>query len=426
MSKLTIKEYKNDAIGERYLHGTHSSGLQIFICPKEAYSSAYALFGTRYGSIDTKFRRGGGDFVEVPEGIAHFLEHKLFESEDGDAFARYAKTGASANAYTSFDRTCYLFSCSERFHESFEILLDFVQSPYFTKETVDKEQGIIGQEIRMYDDNPDWRVFFNLLVCMYKNHPVRIDIAGTVDSIAEIDDKLLYECYNTFYNLNNMFICIAGNIDVDAAIEQIEKALKPAEPVEIERGLFDEPAGVVKVRNDQKLAVSLPLFCLGFKELCDTPERSLQEKIATNLLLEIIAGEASPLYRTLLDKGLINKNFGCEYFTGHGYAAPIFQGESKDPDKVAQAVKDEIARLKKDGIDSASFEGARRAHYGRSIMRFNSVQSIASGLTESAMHGDGFFDDLTVYGSITVRDVAARLSIFKDTAVSLSVISPAD
>ena len=190
--------FTDQKLGESYIKAVHPSGLTVYICEKPAYASAYALFGTKYGSIDTRFRVKGGDWVDVPEGIAHFLEHKLFESEEGDAFTRYAETGAYANAFTSFDRTCYLFSCSGRFADSFAILLDFVQSPYFTKETVDKEQGIIGQEIRMYDDDPDWRVLFNLLTAMYKNHPVRIDIAGTVDSIAQIDDKLLYTCYNTF------------------------------------------------------------------------------------------------------------------------------------------------------------------------------------------------------------------------------------
>ena len=188
------------------------NGLQVYVVEKEDYSSAYALFGTRYGSVDTVFSRDNENFTAVPEGIAHFLEHKLFESEDGDAFTRYAETGAYANAFTSFDRTCYLFSCSDNFEKNLDILLDFVQNPYFTEQTVKKEQGIIGQEIRMYEDSPSWRVLFNMLSAMYQNHPVRIDIAGTVDSIAKIDANLLYECYNTFYHPSNMFICIAGNV----------------------------------------------------------------------------------------------------------------------------------------------------------------------------------------------------------------------
>ncbi len=211
------KQIFESEIGESYIKAVHPSGLKIYILEKPQYNSAYAVFGTKYGSIDTCFSVNG-EKTQVPEGIAHFLEHKLFESEDGDAFTKYAATGAYANAYTSFDRTCYLFSCSDRFYDNLGILLDFVQSPYFTAETVQKEQGIIGQEIRMYDDSPDWRVMFNMLLAMYKNHPVRIDIAGTVESIAEIDDKLLYKCYNTFYNPSNMFICIAGNVNSEKVL----------------------------------------------------------------------------------------------------------------------------------------------------------------------------------------------------------------
>ena len=209
---MNINEIKSDILNEKYYKINHPSGLTVYVLPKENYSSAYAVFGTKYGSIDTRFKRSDSDkWTEVPEGIAHFLEHKLFESEDLDAFERYAKTGASANAYTSFDKTCYLFQCSSNFKENLKILLDFVQNPYFTPQTVQKEQGIIGQEITMYYDVPGWMSTFNLLRCLYKNHPVRIDIAGTVDSIAQITDKLLYDCYNTFYNLHNMALVVVGN-----------------------------------------------------------------------------------------------------------------------------------------------------------------------------------------------------------------------
>ncbi|WP_312640611.1 EF-P 5-aminopentanol modification-associated protein YfmH, partial [Hydrogenoanaerobacterium sp.] len=226
MNKTVIS---SERLGENYVKIKHSSGLTMLLCPKPQFSSAYALFGAEIGSIDTTFKTSkDNDFVTVPAGIAHYLEHKLFESEDGDAFERYAKTGASANAYTSFDKTAYLFSCADNFKESIEILLDFVTHPYFTEETVRKEQGIIGQEIKMYDDNPDWRVLFNLLGALYVNNPVRVDIAGTVESIAEIDADLLYRCYNTFYNLNNMVLVVAGNFEIDTVLEAADRILKPA------------------------------------------------------------------------------------------------------------------------------------------------------------------------------------------------------
>ena len=242
-------------IGESYIKAVHPSGLKIYILEKPQYNSAYAVFGTKYGSIDTCFTVNGEE-TRVPEGIAHFLEHKLFESEDGDAFTKYAATGAYANAYTSFDRTCYLFSCSDRFYDNLGILLDFVQSPYFTEQTVAKEQGIIGQEIRMYDDSPEWRVMFNMLMNMYHRHPVRIDIAGTVESIAEINADLLYKCYNTFYNPSNMFVCIAGNVNAEKVLSQINGAVKTNAPHEITRNFEEEPDSVVNSCCEQKLAVA--------------------------------------------------------------------------------------------------------------------------------------------------------------------------
>ena len=292
-------------IGESYVRAELDNGLKIYILEKPRYNSSYAIFGTKYGSIDTCFSVGE-DKLEVPEGIAHFLEHKLFESEDGDAFSKYAKTGAYANAFTSFDRTCYLFSCSDKFYENLEILLSFVQSPYFTQATVNKEQGIIGQEIKMYDDSPAWRVMFNMLYAMYHNHPVRIDIAGTVDSIAKIDHNLLYKCYNTFYNPSNMFVCIAGNVDVEKVLKQIKGAVVTEKNPQIERIFEPESREVVKPYVEQSLSVGQPMFCFGYKECMEKPERSPKEKIATNLLLEILAGECSPLYKKLINENLIN------------------------------------------------------------------------------------------------------------------------
>ena len=233
-------------VGDSYWKIQHPSGLTILLYPKENCSTTYAIFGTRYGSIDNCFQRSDEPAPEtVPEGIAHYLEHKLFESEDGDAFERYAKTGASANAFTSFESTCYLFSCTDKLYESLEILLDFVQSPYFTEQTVQKEQGIIGQEIKMYDDDPSWRVMFNYLKAMYHSHPIKEDIAGTVESIAKITPELLYRCYNTFYNLGNMVLALAGNFDKEKVLEVCDRMLKPAEPVSVRR-VFSQPDSIVR------------------------------------------------------------------------------------------------------------------------------------------------------------------------------------
>ena len=423
-----IREVKSDRVGDRYYEVKHPSGLRIFVYPKEQNNSTYAVFGTRYGSVDTTFKRSDeADACTVPAGIAHYLEHKLFESEDGDAFARYAKTGANANAYTSFDVTCYLFSCTENVYESLEILLDFVQSPYFTEQTVQKEQGIIGQEIRMYDDDPQWRVMFNLLEALYHKHPVKVDIAGTVESIAQITPELLYRCYHTFYNLNNMVLCVAGNVELNKVLELCDRMLKPSKPVEIERIFEEEPREVVKTRVEQKLSVVTPLFQLGFKENAAS-HRTTKELAETEILLELMASDASPLFRRLLDAGLINESsFGYEYFEGPGYASVIFSGESKDPDRVAEEIRAETERLGRDGIDPEAFQRAKKALYGRNIAALNSVDNIANSMAVFAFAGRELYSYIDELANAKLDSVQKRLEEALDPAYSaLSVVYPVD
>ena len=418
------KQVFESSIGESYIKAELTNGLKIYIMEKPQYSSSFAIFGTKYGSVDTCFSKDGGETVCVPEGIAHFLEHKLFESEEGDVFSKFAATGASANAFTSFDRTCYLFSCSDNFYENLDILLNFVQSPYFTAETVAKEQGIIGQEIRMYDDSPAWRVMFNMLEAMYHNHPVRIDIAGTTDSIAQIDHELLYRCYETFYNPSNMYICIAGNIDAEKTLRQIEQSVIKHAPVSIERGEVDEPKTVVSNYVEQQLEVAIPLFNLGFKQKIDTPYRRLKSKVCVALLLELICGDASPLYERLMNEGLINDDFDYEYFTGCGYAAVIFGGESKDPQRVAEEIKKEIARMREEGADKKLFSAVKCSMYGDAIRRFNNVEGIAMQLAECAMLDFDLFEELKLLKTVTYDDVLRRLDVFDEQNAVLSVILP--
>ncbi len=423
-----IREVKSDRVGDRYYEVKHPSGLRIFVYPKEQNNSTYAVFGTRYGSVDTTFKRSDeADACTVPAGIAHYLEHKLFESEDGDAFARYAKTGANANAYTSFDVTCYLFSCTENVYESLEILLDFVQSPYFTEQTVQKEQGIIGQEIRMYDDDPQWRVMFNLLEALYHKHPVKVDIAGTVESIAQITPELLYRCYYTFYNLNNMVLCVAGNVELNKVLDLCDRMLKPSKPVEIERIFEEEPREVVKTRVEQKLSVVTPLFQLGFKENA-VSRRTTKELAETEILLELMASDASPLFRRLLDAGLINESsFGYEYFEGPGYASVIFSGESKDPDRVAEEIRAETERLRRDGIDPEAFQRAKKALYGRNIAALNSVDNIANSMAVFAFAGRELYSYIDELANAKLDSVQKRLEEALDPAYSaLSVVYPVD
>lgn len=419
-----IKEIKSEALGEKYFEIEHCSGLKIYVMPKENYSSSYAVFGTKYGSIDTKFKRSDSDeWTVVPEGIAHFLEHKLFESEELDAFSRYAKTGASANAYTSFDKTCYLFRCSDNFEDSLEILLDFVTHPYFTKETVEKEQGIIGQEITMYYDVAGWMSTFNLLKLLYKNHPVRIDIAGTVESIAQITDKLLYDCYNTFYNLNNMCLAVAGNVTVEQVLGVCDRMLKKAQPLEIERAFEQEPRAICGDYSEYNLTMSMPVFSFGYKEDCKNLTQDIKAIIETNILLEILAGDTSQLYNSMFEQGLINTDFSKEYFIGYGYECIMFDGESNNPEEVARRIKAAVAQLKKNGIDSEQFETVRRSMYGREIMEYNDIDGVANGLISAHFGGYSPFDAMDIFKSVTKEDVEKRLcDMMKEEYSALSVV----
>ena len=421
-----IREVKSERLGESYFEIDPPSGLKILVYPKKNYAATYAVFGTRYGSIDTEFRLNGEEkFTCVPEGIAHFLEHKLFESEDLDAFERYAKTGASANAYTSFDKTCYLFSCTGKFQESLEILLDFVTHPYFTEKTVQKEQGIIGQEIQMCRDEAGWEALFSLLRAMYKTHPVRIDIAGTVESIAEITPELLYKCYETFYNFSNMVLCVAGNVTPDEVLSVADRLLKPQKPIEIERKFHREPREVAESYTEETLSVAFPIFSLGFKEAVETPERSLREILISDIILEAVAGKTSAFYSELLEAGLINTSFESEYFCGYGYAAWIFTGESPDGREVQKRITARIRALQETGISKADFERIRKKLYGRSIMQFNDIDGIANAMVSAYFCKEGLFDETEILQSLTLDEVNARLRTALQTdCASLSVIKP--
>lgn len=419
---MEIQTLTNEFLQETYHKINHPSGLTIYVLPKEGYQTTYAVFGTDYGSVDTHFSTNGGKEINVPEGIAHFLEHKLFESEELDAFERYAKTGASANAYTSFDKTCYLFSCSDNFEESLRILLDFVKHPYFTQQTVEKEQGIIGQEIKMYQDNPDWEVLFNLLRAAYKENPVRIDIAGTVDSIAQIDAQLLYDCYNTFYNNSNMVLAVAGNTTVEQVIEIADELLEKEETVKIEKMLPGEDDGIVEAYTEKEMHVEVPKFNIGFKEKLFDP-KNLKYSIAVSIALDLICSKTTDFYAELLEKELINSSFGTEHFWGRGFNMIIFGGESEKPEEVKAALLERIAFLKENGVEAEAFEAIRRKKYGNEVKCFNDVDALANGMVNMHFCGYGLFDIFDAYRSITKEDVEEVIrNSFDEAKCVLSVI----
>lgn len=291
----------------------HESGLKAFVIPKKGYSKKYATFATHYGSINNEFVVPGEiESTRVPDGVAHFLEHKLFEQKGGSVMDKFSALGSSPNAYTGFNQTVYLFSCTDGFEENFKLLLDFVQNPYITEESVEKEKGIIGQEIKMYEDDANWRSFFNLLGAFYKNNPVRIDIAGTVDTISKIDKDVLYKCYNTFYHLSNMAILVVGDVDVGKVFEMVEKGLQVSQTrPEIKRIFPTEIETIHKAYVEQSLAVSTPLFQMGFRDdkLHTRGKEGAKREIAIKLLLELIIGKSSKLYNQMYAEGLINSTF---------------------------------------------------------------------------------------------------------------------
>lgn len=422
MSKITGKFLQNE-----YYQIQHSSGLTIMIYPKEESSTSYAVLGTKYGSIDNCFQRSDENRAErVPEGIAHYLEHKLFENEEGDAFERFAKTGANANAFTSFDSTCYLFSSTEKFYESLEILLDFVQDPYFTAETVAKEQGIISQEIKMYEDDPNWRVVFNHLRALYHHLPVREDIAGTVESIAEITPQHLYRCYHTFYCLNNMALSITGDVSVDKILDICDKMLKKQEPVQVKRVFPNEPDTVSSHYIEEKLSVAVPVFQFGYKEKGNIQNRTEKDLAAVEVLLEILASDSSVLFRRLLDNELISEStFSYEYFEGTGYGAVFFNGETKNPKAVESIIKEEVDALKKRGISQEAFTRAKKACYGQIISELNSASSISNLLISSFFKNRELFSYIDAFPLLTKEEVEQKLlDIFAEERSALSVILP--
>ena len=421
---MKIKQLTNEKLGETVFCAQHPSGLEIRVMPKKGYDSAYAVFGVKYGSIDTAVQNENGEFETIPEGTAHFLEHKLFESEDLNAFERFAKTGASANAYTSFEKTAYLFKGSENIGESLEILLDFVQNPYFTQQTVEKEQGIIGQEIRMYQDLPDWQVMFNLLKALYAKHPVRIDIAGTQASIAEIDADLLYRLYKNFYNPANMVLSVVGAIEPQEVFDIVERCIKPAEGKKIERKFEKESPLPVRDYIEERLSVACKQFLLGFKEDISQPLLSLEDELASQIVLEAVMGKSSPLFKKLLDEELIDMGFYSELFNGFGFSCVMMGGTSCDPEKTASILREEIRRAQKEGIDPAAFERAKRKLYGRLVMGYNDIDDTANMMMNLHFNGYEPFAEIEACKGVTLEKAQERLNILKEEAAALSVISP--
>ena len=428
---LNFTKQENPYTGEVLYSAKHESGLGVYIIPKPEYSGTYAIFGTRYGSVDSEFVvPGESEPITVPDGIAHYLEHKMFDQPDGsNVFDRFSKYGGNANAFTSFNITAYLVSSTANFEENLEALLDYVQSPYYTDETVAKEQGIIGQEIRMYDDNPGWKLFFNFINCLYKEHPVKKEIAGTVESISEITADYLYKCYNTFYNLSNMSLVITGKVDIESASKVIEAGIKNNEPFTepIKKIYPEEPKEVASAYVEKAMAIASPMFMMGFKDndVNLTGDELLKKDIEIRILMRMLFAKGSDIYKKLYDENLINSTFSLDYTLQPDYGFTSLDGESKDPKKVYDTILRELDRVRKDGLCEADYERAKKVIWGRYIRTHNDIEDLATTFMQYLFMGVDYFNYYDVYNSVTFEDIKNRFdNHFTAENSALSVVKP--
>lgn len=419
-----IERITSSVIGESCIKYVHPCGVTVFMLPMKGYSTVTAQFSVRFGSQDCRFRIGGGEEITIPDGTAHYLEHKLFESEEKDAFALFAQTGASCNAGTSYDYTVYYFSCAENFAKNLGILLGFVQQPYFTPENVEKERGIIEQEITMYQDSPNWRVIMELLSGVYSENPIKTDVAGTAESISHITDKILYDVYNAFYNPANMYLCIAGNFDPDEAIRVCEQSLNDREPLDLEPVPFTEPYEVAKKRTEISMPVAKPLFAIGFKRPDADGYAALEEYIYYNIIFDCIFGDMSDFYTRMRDEGYLNDSFGDAVFKGRGYVMPYAIGESDDPDHVLEEMKKEIRKFKADPPTREMFSRIKKATYGDCARTYNNVEATAQTLTDAALAGTTPFSNVEAAAGAEYEKMLEKLAGLDEENVCLSVIRP--
>ena len=398
------------------------NGLTVYLLPKEGFHKTYGLFSTDYGSIDNHFGYANETMHTVPDGIAHFLEHKLFEKEDGDVFQKFGQQGASANAFTSFTKTSYLFSATDQIRKNLETLLDFVQMPYFTKETVEKEKGIIGQEIQMYDDDPNWQQFFGVIKNLYPKHPLHIDIAGTVESIAAITAEDLYLCYHTFYHPSNMTLFIVGNIDPEETMNWIrenQSAKTFSAAKEIKRHFPEETVQEIIPESIMRMPVTRPKGVLGIKgnmEKRPTEGRELlRYKQSLNLLFQLLLGNTSANYLRLYDQGIIDDTFGFEVSLDRSFYFADFSGDAEYPEEMLQAVEEILLNYENDPeMNEKNLELLKKKMLGKYFQSLNSLEFIANQFTQSLFGETTLFDLPDVIRSITLNDVRSAAKVFID------------
>lgn len=406
------------------------SGLSVFVIPKPGFQKKYASFATHYGSVDSCFVPPGSEKVCVPAGIAHFLEHTLFQKENGNASDWFSELGVSSNAYTSYLLTTYLFSGTDQFEASLDVLLNFVLEPYFSEANVEKERGIIEQELLMYDDMPDRRLVLKLMEAMYHEHPVRIDIGGTIESIHEVTPDLLEACYRTFYHPENMSLIVIGDVDprrvVDQAAENLgQRGFSPRGP--IDRIFPNEPASVREQRVEIEMTASRPRLALGFKELPQglPPGEQLRQRLLMGLVLRSLLGRSSTLYAELYEDGLIDDSFSSYFESSPNYAHTLIGGETNDPDRLLERLQTGIVRAVETGIQPEEFDRLRRAYLGRFIDNFNSLDNVASSFLSHHVRGTSLFDTIDAVQSLTLGEANDRLrKHFSTEDFSVCILRP--
>jgi len=421
---MKLVEYTD--INEQIYSDRLPNGLSVYIVPKPGYHKKLAFFAADYGGVDRRFRNNG-KWIDTPAGVAHFLEHKMFDTKDGNALELLSSNGASPNAYTSTDTTAYHFECIDKFPENLETLLSFVSTPYFTPEGVEKEQGIIEQEIRMIEDDPDYCLYYGLLRSLFKSNPVRDSVAGTVDSIKNISVETLYDCHKVFYAPSNMVLCIVGDVDPKTVIDIANKTLPgtagevPQRDYGPQENLSPEAGFIQKV-----MEVSLPIFNAGCKihNTGDGRER-LWYDIISALALEILCGHSSPLYMKLYSEGLVNADFSASFDSAAGVAYTIFGGEAREPERVFDEVKNEIQRLLTDGPDEALFKRIKKAAIGSHIRALNSFGVLAGSIAEGHFKGYDPFEAPELLSKMTVDDITEfiRKNLIPGN-MAISIINP--
>ena len=422
---------ENSKVKEKVYIEKLDNGLTVMIIPKPGVQKKYMIWGTNYGSNDNDFIvPGEEEKTTVPNGVAHFLEHKMFEQENGtNSLDVLTALGVEANAYTTNDHTAYLFECTDNFYEAMDELMDYVQHPYFTDENVEKEKGIIGQEIMMYDDYPEWRVYLNTMEAMYHNNPIKIDIVGTIETISKIDKEILYKCYETFYNPSNMAMVICGDFEPEKLIEEVKKRLIDKKSNgKIERIFQEEPEEIVKEKIEQKLEVSQPLYTIGIKDKIDNIENSnktdiVKKHIAIEILLNIIMGRSSKLYKELYNEGLIYSGASLDYEFSKTYAHILIAGQSTEPEKLYEKFKVTVKELMENGIDENDFERNKKMIYGGYVKEYNDVTDIARMFLADYFKGINSFDYIEEINSINVEYLNQVLKdVFKENKMVLSIV----